>query len=297
MSIKLRLEQVMGKDGDATLLETLNNISVSAYDDSEVRGLIGEALEQTYLKTLTNRTNFNVGHYDVVADGETAITVPFSYRVGGNMLVMLNGMIQVKGTDYTETDETNVTFSTDYLVAGDKVTFIETVEEEIGNYSSEFSYDTEGEIKSLLILGERNVCQSFTYNVDGKKATEQTIEGGEATAGAPSLVGTGDGTLVVNSVANVLPNESITLTCSNADVVGSEVFDVVSDVRGNLGQATTGVTYDKQGLNLDITAGATNFVVSDQFSVVITRTNGTVISKSYTYDASGRMAKVTTTKA
>jgi len=44
--------------------------------------------------------------------GQTVFTVPFTYTVGANVLnVFINGVRQILGSSYTETNTTTVTFS------------------------------------------------------------------------------------------------------------------------------------------------------------------------------------------
>jgi len=44
--------------------------------------------------------------------GQTVFTVPFTYTVGANVLnVFINGVRQILGSSYTETNTTTITFS------------------------------------------------------------------------------------------------------------------------------------------------------------------------------------------
>jgi len=67
--------------------------------------------------------------YNLTATGgETTLTLPFAYTVGGQSLtVFLNGLAQYPSSEYTEDSITTVTFI-DALSAGDKVRIIANVE-------------------------------------------------------------------------------------------------------------------------------------------------------------------------
>lgn len=86
---------------------------------------------------------------------------------------------------------------------------------------------------------------------------------------APGFSGTGNGTIWLRPSVIGAPAETWTITCTDATTAGSEVWSVSGSTSGAQAAATTGVAYDNSIIKLDITAGLTNFAVSDAFTVVI----------------------------
>lgn len=70
-------------------------------------------------------TNASIQRYDVAAtSGQTLFTIPFSYVVGSNdLIVFSNNIMMIKGTDYTETSPTQITFASGRADSED-ITFI-----------------------------------------------------------------------------------------------------------------------------------------------------------------------------
>lgn len=77
--------------------------------------------------------------------------------------------------------------------------------------------------------------------------------------------GTGNGTIGLVEQGKDTIDETWTITVTNAAVVGSEIWSVVGSVTGALANATTGVAYITDHINFTITAGGTNFIVTDNF--------------------------------
>jgi hypothetical protein len=91
------------------------------------------------------------------------------------------------------------------------------------------------------------------------------------TVGAPSFVGTGNGTLTGAAVyPGFTRTESIIATCVTA-VTNGGVFEVHGTLSGPLGLATVGVGFvapaDEQVISFTINDGSTDFVVGDQFTL------------------------------
>lgn len=92
---------------------------------------------------------------------------------------------------------------------------------------------------------------------------------GHGKRGTSTYVGTGDGVTSEVSVANALSTETWTITCIDANTVGSEVWLVVGSVSGLMeNNAVTGVKYDEGPIEFLITAGAIDFIKTDVFTIV-----------------------------
>lgn len=115
-------------------------------------------------------------------------------------------------------------------------------------------------------------------------------------AAAADVGNTGNGTVgSVTAGSDAVP-ETITLTCTNDAVSGSEVFSVVGSRSGNLGSATVGVAFTSDYINLTITAGGVDFAVGDIFTIdpepselTITAVGGTgdAVTFKVTYESAG----------
>lgn len=86
---------------------------------------------------------------------------------------------------------------------------------------------------------------------------------------AATYSGTGDGTLDDVDCLPAGVTETITVTCTSAAIVGSEVWSVVGSVSGALANATTAVPYTSVPVTFTITAGATNFAVNDAWVIYV----------------------------
>jgi len=93
---------------------------------------------------------------------------------------------------------------------------------------------------------------------------------GSADPAAPVYTGTGDGTLDNFDTAPATPTETWTIECTDATTPGAEVWSVTGSVSGAQASATTGVAYNGL-ISFTITAGTTNFIVGDDWSIAVTR--------------------------
>ena len=96
------------------------------------------------------------------------------------------------------------------------------------------------------------------------------IATGRAWLAQSAYSGTGNGVIVETDSAVAAPTETWTLTCTDATTPGAEVWSVSGSVSGAQANATTGVAYDNGIIKFQITAGGTNFAVSDQFTLAAT---------------------------
>ncbi|MGD9671804.1 MAG: hypothetical protein AB7U75_22615 [Hyphomicrobiaceae bacterium] len=85
-----------------------------------------------------------------------------------------------------------------------------------------------------------------------------------------AYAGTGNGVITATDSAVGAATQTWTLTCTNATTPGAEVWSVSGSVSGAQAAATTGVAYDNGIVQFTINAGATNFAVSDQFTLSAT---------------------------
>lgn len=87
----------------------------------------------------------------------------------------------------------------------------------------------------------------------------------QAMAAAPvagSYTGTGDGTIAVSLYHSGAVTETFTITATSATS-----FDIVGSVSGAIGTATVGEKFEAAQGCFEITAGATPFVATDEFTV------------------------------
>lgn len=98
---------------------------------------------------------------------------------------------------------------------------------------------------------------------------------GYGTHTLPAFSGTGSGLIGFTSYDRIdysigtrptSITESWTITCTNAAVVGAEIWSVVGSVSGSQAAATTGVDYLSSFVDFTIEAGGSNFSVSDNFT-------------------------------
>lgn len=92
---------------------------------------------------------------------------------------------------------------------------------------------------------------------------------GFGTTGTVSYTGTGNGLLTNLNTSITTITETWTITCTAA-AANSGTFSVVGSVSGAQASATVGVAYSNSFISFLITDGATDFVVSDQFTFVTT---------------------------
>jgi len=93
------------------------------------------------------------------------------------------------------------------------------------------------------------------------------IATGRAWVAQTAYAGTGNGVITGTDSAVAAPTETWTIACTSAAVPGAEVWSVTGTVSGAQAAATTGVAYDNGIIKFTINAGATNFAVSDQFTL------------------------------
>ena len=97
-----------------------------------------------------------------------------------------------------------------------------------------------------------------------------------ATAGSPSFVGTGNGTMTGVAVySGITVTESIVATAVTA-VANGGVFNVNGSVSGPLGLATVGIAFTSSNpsvISFTINDGATDFIVGDAFTIATTAAN------------------------
>lgn len=96
------------------------------------------------------------------------------------------------------------------------------------------------------------------------------IATGRAWVVQTAYTGTGNGVITGTDSAVGAVTQTWTLTCTNATTPGAEVWSVSGSVSGAQAAATTGVAYDNGIVKFRINAGATNFAVSDQFTLSAT---------------------------
>lgn len=125
-----------------------------------------------------------------------------------------------------------------------------------------------------------DICESKPYWVDNSNAITleaNTKQGGvsvafllhpgeyAALAAAPvatTYAGTGDGTISSSLHPGGSIAETITVTATSATT-----FDVVGSVSGALGSVTIGTTFVSPQITIDIVAGGTAFVATDEFTI------------------------------
>jgi hypothetical protein len=107
---------------------------------------------------------------------------------------------------------------------------------------------------------------------------DTTIVQTPASAGSPSFVGTGNGTLTSVVVSNVYTKtETITVTCLGVPVANKSNWSVIGSVSGVIGiaQITSGspggsVNFVSNQISFTLTDGSTDFVAGDQFTIATT---------------------------
>ncbi len=94
-----------------------------------------------------------------------------------------------------------------------------------------------------------------------------------ATAGAPSFVGAGNGTMTgVTVISGVTKTETITATLVT-EVANGGVFAVEGSLSGPLGLATVGVGFSSPVIAFLINDGAADFELGDEFTVATVAAN------------------------
>jgi len=117
----------------------------------------------------------------------------------------------------------------------------------------------------------------------------ESVDGNVVTAVQLSYTGTGDGTLTsLLGTQMALSGDDISLVVTNAATAGAEIWTVKSRLRGTLtNKITTGVAFpatgkdDQAGFSVTITAGATAFVLGDEFVLETTSDEGGTFLKFF----------------
>lgn len=112
--------------------------------------------------------------------------------------------------------------------------------------------------------------------------------GGYGVVGTVGYSGTGNGTLTGIEASPTSVTETWTLTCTAGGATGT--FSVVGSVSGAQAAATVGTPYDNGLIAFTLNDGATDFVVSDAFTVPVTQGAAATAGIAYEilrYDTSG----------
>lgn len=136
--------------------------------------------------------------------------------------------------------------------------------------------------KSEIVYGPKDQAKlKITWNIlpDDSVIPERFLIHGDPTigvvaaaAGAPSFVGTGNGTLgSITVYSGVTKNENIVATLIDDSPI--KIFEVIGSVSGPLGNARQGVAFVSPVISFTITAGGTAFVDGDAFTIATTASN------------------------
>jgi hypothetical protein len=222
---KINLEQVESgvtgkKDLSVRLGDTdtaINNINQSITDLDSAKSAdiarVNETVMAMASAPVTTPVFSEIQSYKVLAADITAgqpvtVTVPNgkTYKVGkSNLTVLLNGVVQVLvDGDYTEASSTTIQFSADILKENDVVTFVIGTPSKL-NYSTAVAYYTTGgdigKIQTVTYTGDIERTITYTYNAEGKIATEAVVEDGKTTTKTYTYDGT---TGKITTIASVV---------------------------------------------------------------------------------------------
>jgi hypothetical protein len=171
-----------------------------------VIALPGTQVDATFADTDTTGTAVTI---TVVVQGKAGsdltsavtVTIPDSvnYVVGkGQLVVFLDGIFQVLGSNYTEASSTTVEFIADTLSDGSEITFIVFDSSKI-DYSASYTYDGSNRIQTVTYTGDLAKTVTYTYDASNNVATRVTVEDGVTTTDTYSYV---DGKIdTISSVA------------------------------------------------------------------------------------------------
>lgn len=147
----------------------LPDLPSASLDDGSGWVLYTNGITSTWVQasTITDTTTNTFAVYNFTASGgETTVTLPFSYTVGGkNLIVMLQGLINYPTYDYTEDSSTQITFLTP-LKADEKVRII-------GNIVSAAYVPTDATLAALYALTP--AANKFPYFTSGTAAALESI--------------------------------------------------------------------------------------------------------------------------
>ncbi len=132
-------------------------------------------------------------------------------------------------------------------------------------------------------------CPSGCTAGDPVKYNDTT---GVVDAGTPTLTGaatagggnTGNGTSSAVTVGTDAQVGNYILTCIDASVAGSEIFSVVAPDGTRLADLVVGVAYLNDSIGLTLTAGGTNFVVGDTWTVAVANATGETLLPGAAWD-------------
>lgn len=183
--------QISGVQGEIDALETVvsnQSTETQAKIDKVNEAVMAMASAPVSTPVFNDVQTYAVQASDVTAGQPVTITIPNSktYKVGkGNMQVLRNGIPQVLANgDYIEKTESSIEYSADVLATGDVITFIIGNPSKL-NYSTAVTYygvgADEGRIQTVTYTGDINRVITYTYNAEGKIATEAIQEDGKTT--------------------------------------------------------------------------------------------------------------------
>jgi len=119
-----------------------------------------------------------------------------------------------------------------------------------------------GDLNPVNGVAQTGILSTGTLTFDGNGNLIATTP---PTAGTPTYVGTGNGTITGVSAGSAATAETITVTA-----VDATHFSVTGSVSGNLGTATVGTPFTSGQLNFTLNAGSTAFAPGDTFTVATT---------------------------
>ena len=88
--------------------------------------------------------------------------------------------------------------------------------------------------------------------------------------GTPAFTGTGNGGASGEAAGSATKNGTYVLTCIDATVSGSEIFEVKTPDGETLEPLTVGVAYSNNHLGITIADGSTQFIVGDFWTIAMT---------------------------
>lgn len=120
---------------------------------------------------------------------------------------------------------------------------------------------------SVCVWGEVD-SGGMTFPGSATADTVPTSNGGTAMAITADGGNTGDGVAGAITQGSLAKAGTYTLTCIDAAVSGSEIFQVVDPEGSVMAPLTVAVAYDNGAFAVTIADGATDFIVGDSFTVV-----------------------------
>jgi len=149
-----------------------------------------------------------------------------------------------------------------------------------------------GTVTALSITADSVGLLPGAYNLE---MIELGVKNGTATGTATADGGnTGNGTAGAVTAGSEAKAGNYIVTCTDATVSGSEIFEVIDPDGEKLEDLTVGVAYSNNHFGVTISDGATDFVVGDFWTIAIANTgglfklvdpNGSTISNTIIMDA------------